>query len=101
MAKLHVRHMVGGRSIRLANEHLYRFEFPERPGALLGFLDAVGEDWNITLFHYRNHGSDYGRILAGIDVPDGEHARLERHLKALGYPFHEESDNPAYAMFLL
>ncbi len=100
MAKLHVRHMVGGRSPGIANERLYRFEFPERPGALIDFLDAVGSDWNITLFHYRNHGSDYGRILAGIDVPRGERERLDRHLKALGYAYEEESDNPAYAMFL-
>ena len=100
MAKLHVRHMVGGRSPGIANERLFRFEFPERPGALLDFLDAIGADWNITLFHYRNHGSDYGRILAGIDVPAGERDDLEQHLKALGYPHYEESDNPAYTMFL-
>ena len=100
MAKLHIRHMVGGRSPGIANEQLFRFEFPERPGALLDFLDAIGADWNITLFHYRNHGSDYGRILAGIDVPESERADLEQHLEALGYPHHEESDNPAYAMFL-
>ncbi len=100
MAKLHVRHMVGGRSPGIANERLFRFEFPERPGALLDFLDAIGADWNITLFHYRNHGSDYGRILAGIDVPESERDDLEQHLEALGYPHHEESDNPAYAMFL-
>jgi threonine dehydratase len=100
MAKLHVRHMVGGRSPGIANERLFRFEFPERPGALLDFLDAIGADWNITLFHYRNHGSDYGRILAGIDVPADERNDLEQHLEALGYPHYEESDNPAYAMFL-
>jgi threonine dehydratase len=100
MAKLHVRHMVGGRSNELGNERLYRFEFPERPGALLDFLDAVGNDWNITLFHYRNHGSDYGRVLAGIDVPDHERGNLEAHLDALGYAHYEESDNPAYALFL-
>ena len=100
MAKLHVRHMVGGRSSGIANERLYRFEFPERPGALLEFLHAIGTDWNISLFHYRNHGSDYGRILAGIDVPTEEAAELEAHLEDLGYPHWEESDNPAYAMFL-
>lgn len=100
MAKLHVRHMVGGRSPNVANERLFRFEFPERPGALLDFLNAVGTDWNITLFHYRNHGSDYGRILAGIDVPQSETEELEAHLADLGYPYREESDNPAYAMFL-
>ena len=100
MAKLHVRHMVGGRSSGVANERLYRFEFPERPGALLDFLNAIGTNWNISLFHYRNHGSDYGRILAGIDVPTHETAELEAHLADLGYAHWEESDNPAYAMFL-
>ncbi len=100
MAKLHVRHMVGGRSPAVANERLFRFEFPERPGALLDFLNAVGADWNISLFHYRNHGSDYGRILAGIDVPDDETDELEAHLAKLGYPHWEESDNPAFALFL-
>ncbi|MEO1203774.1 MAG: threonine ammonia-lyase, biosynthetic, partial [Pseudomonadota bacterium] len=80
MAKLHVRHLVGGRAANIANERLFRFEFPERPGALLEFLSAVGNQWNITLFHYRNHGSDYGRVLAGIDVPDNERDRLETHL---------------------
>jgi threonine dehydratase len=100
MAKLHVRHMVGGRSPNLANERLYRFEFPERPGALLDFLNAIGTDWNISLFHYRNHGSDYGRILAGIDVPEGDTAELEAHLADLGYAHWEESDNPAYRIFL-
>ena len=100
MAKLHVRHMVGGRSPNVANERLYRFEFPERPGALLDFLNAIGTDWNISLFHYRNHGSDYGRILAGIDVPECDTAELESHLAALGYAHWEESDNPAYRIFL-
>ena len=100
MAKLHVRHMVGGRSPAIANEHLFRFEFPERPGALLDFLDAIGTDWNISLFHYRNHGSDYGRVLAGIDVPEEETAELHRHLADLGYAWWEESENPAYRIFL-
>ncbi len=100
MAKLHVRHMVGGRSTGLRNERLFRFEFPERPGALLDFLNAIGTDWNISLFHYRNHGSDYGRILAGIDVPQEETDELEAHLAELGYAHWEESDNPAYTMFL-
>ncbi len=100
MAKLHVRHMVGGRSAGVANERLFRFEFPERPGALLDFLDAIGRDWNISLFHYRNHGSDHGRVLAGIDVPEDETEELERHLAQLGYPHFEESGNPAYSMFL-
>ena len=100
MAKLHVRYMVGGRSPGIANERLFRFEFPERPGALLDFLNAIGTNWNITLFHYRNHGSDYGRILAGIDVPRGDADELEAHLADLGYAHWEESDNPAYSMFL-
>ena len=100
LAKLHLRHMVGGRSSAVANERLFRFEFPERPGALLDFLNAIGTDWNISLFHYRNHGSDYGRILAGIDVKNADAAELESHLAALGYPYWEESDNPAYSMFL-
>jgi threonine dehydratase len=100
LAKLHVRHMVGGSASELRNERLFRFEFPERPGALLDFLQAIGTDWNISLFHYRNHGSDYGRILAGIQVPDEESDELEAHLSELGYPHWEESDNPAYSMFL-
>jgi threonine dehydratase len=100
MAKLHVRHMVGGRSPKIENERLFRFEFPERPGALLDFLKAVGTDWNISLFHYRNHGSDYGRVLAGIDVPESEADELEAHLDALGYAHWEETDNPAYQIFL-
>jgi threonine dehydratase len=100
MAKLHVRHMVGGRSPGIASERLFRFEFPERPGALLDFLHAIGTEWNITLFHYRNHGSDYGRILAGIDVPADETEKLESYLLDLGYAHWEESDNPAYSMFL-
>lgn len=100
MAKLHVRHMVGGRSTGVANERLFRFEFPERPGALLDFLNAIGTKWNISLFHYRNHGSDHGRVLAGIDVPQDETDELEVHLAKLGYAHWEESDNPAYTMFL-
>ncbi len=100
MAKLHVRHMVGGRSPAVSNERLFRFEFPERPGALLDFLNAIGTEWNISLFHYRNHGADYGRVLAGIDVPPEETEELEAHLAELGYPHWEESDNPAYRVFL-
>ena len=100
MAKLHVRHMVGGSAAKIENERIFRFEFPERPGALLDFLKAIGTDWNISLFHYRNHGSDFGRILAGIQVPDEESDELEAHLADLGYSYSEESDNPAYAMFL-
>ena len=100
MAKLHVRHMVGGSAAKVENERIFRFEFPERPGALLDFLKAIGTDWNISLFHYRNHGSDYGRILAGIQVPAKESDELEAHLAELGYTYSEECDNPAYTMFL-
>ena len=100
MAKLHIRHMVGGRAGGLPDERLLRFEFPERPGALADFLDAVGPDWNISLFHYRNHGSDYGRILTGIQVPAADSEEFERHLTKLGYPHWDESGNPAYALFL-
>ena len=103
MAKLHVRYMIGGHAGdagELADECLFRFEFPERPGALLRFLDAVGSRWNISLFHYRNHGSDYGRVLAGIQVPAAEKAELMLHLNELHYTFVEETSNPAYRIFL-
>jgi threonine dehydratase len=100
MAKLHVRYMIGGQARALADECLFRFEFPERPGALLRFLEAVGSRWNISLFHYRNHGSDYGRVLAGIQVPQAEREELRLHLNELRYPYVEETDNPAYRIFL-
>jgi threonine dehydratase len=100
MAKLHVRYMVGGRVPGLKDELLYRFEFPERPGALLKFLNGMAHRWNISLFHYRNHGADYGRVLAGIQVPQADRARFNRFLEELGYPFWEETDNPAYRHFL-
>ncbi|HTT43849.1 MAG TPA: threonine ammonia-lyase, biosynthetic [Steroidobacteraceae bacterium] len=100
MAKLHVRYMVGGHARGIAHEVLYRFEFPERPGALHRFLQAIGTRWNITLFHYRNHGSDHGRVLAGIQVPPAERADFLLHLNELHYPYVEESANPAYRMFL-
>ena len=100
LAKLHVRHLVGGRAPGEGNERVYRFEFPERPGALGEFLDAVGERWNISLFHYRNHGSDYGRVLAGIQVDDADRVELDAHLDTLGYPCWDETDNPAYRLFL-
>ena len=99
-AVLHVRHMVGGRTTGLGHERLFRFEFPERPGALMRFLDVLGSDFNITMFHYRNHGSAYGRVLAGIEVPDKHFPRLVKDLARLGYRFWEETDNPAYEMFL-
>jgi threonine dehydratase len=100
MAKLHVRHMVGGLASGLADERLCRFEFPERPGALLDFLEAIGSRWNISLFHYRNHGSDFGRVLAGVQVSDADLAQFRAHLAELGYPWWDESPNPAYRMFL-
>ncbi|HKE43333.1 MAG TPA: threonine ammonia-lyase, biosynthetic [Steroidobacteraceae bacterium] len=100
MAKLHVRFMVGGHARGIANEVLYRFEFPERPGALLKFLRAIGSNWNISLFHYRNHGSDYGRVLAGIQVPPAERAQFLDHINELHYPYTDETANPAYRMFL-
>ena len=100
LAKLHVRHMVGGRAMEAANERLYRFEFPERPGALLEFLERLGGRWNISLFHYRNHGSDFGRVLAGFEVPDHDTSAFEQFLDALGYAYQREENNPAYAMFL-
>ena len=100
MAKLHVRYMVGGHARGLEHELLYRFEFPERPGALMKFLRAIGSRWNISLFHYRNHGSDYGRVLAGIQVPPAERADFLEHLRDLQYACVEETANPAYRMFL-
>jgi threonine dehydratase len=100
MAKLHVRYMVGGHAPGLTNERLLRFIFPERPGALLKFLQAIGTNWNISLFHYRNHGSDYGRILAGVQVPPSEHEDFLLHLNELKYPYSDETNNPAYRMFL-
>jgi len=100
MAKLHIRYMVGGRGNGVANERLFRFEFPERPGALLRFLNYMGERWNISLFHYRNHGAAYGRVLVGIQVPAEDEQRLQEFLQDLGYPWWEETSNPAYSMFL-
>jgi threonine dehydratase len=101
MAKLHVRYMVGGHGNGgVANERLYRFEFPERKGALLKFLESVGSRWNITLFHYRNHGSDYGRVLAGIDVPPSDIADFVDHLNILHFSYSDETNNPAYRIFL-
>jgi len=100
LAKLHVRYMIGGPASGLSDERLYRFEFPERRGALLKFLEAVGERWNISLFHYRNHGSDYGRVLAGVQVPQADNEIFDEHLAQLGYRHYDESANPAYRMFL-
>jgi len=100
MAKLHVRYMVGGHANHIANEVLYRFEFPERPGALLDFLAHIGKRWNISMFHYRNHGAAYGRVLVGLQVPKSERRELTGFLDEVGYQWWDESQNPAYQMFL-
>jgi threonine dehydratase len=100
LAKLHLRHMIGGRSPLAQDELLYRFEFPERPGALTDFLGRLHPDWNISLFHYRNHGADHGRILVGIQVPVAEQPSLRRFLATLGYPHADESAHPAYRLLL-
>jgi threonine dehydratase len=99
MAKLHVRHLVGGHA-PVDNELLYRFEFPERPGALMNFLNQMSADWNISLFHYRNHGADYGRVLVGMQVPPADMTAFKRFLAELGYRYWDESANPAYRLFL-
>ena len=98
-AKLHLRHMIGGHA-RLPDERLYRFVFPERPGALPAFLAAMGKRWSITLFHYRNHGAAYARVLVGMTLPKGEEAQMDEFIKGLGYKAEEESDNEAYSLFL-
>ena len=101
LAKLHVRHLVGGHAPgRMEDEMLYRFEFPERPGALMKFLNAMSRGWNISLFHYRNHGADYGRVLVAMQVPVQDKKKFEAFLEALGYPCRDESRNPAYRLFL-
>ncbi|MDM0114489.1 threonine ammonia-lyase, biosynthetic [Variovorax sp. J22R133] len=100
LAKEHLRHMVGGRTGLAHEERLLRFVFPERPGALLKFLSLLRPNWNISLFHYRNQGADYGRILVGLQVPPADHDAFTSFLEALGYPFVEETDNPAYRLFL-
>jgi threonine dehydratase len=100
MAKWHVRHMVGGRA-PAKDELLYRFEFPERPGALLKFLNSMRSDWNISLFHYRNHGADYGRVLVGMQVPRDEMRQFRVFLREVGYPYADETRNPAYRLFLV
>jgi len=101
MAKLHVRHMVGGHApSAVNNEIIFRFEFPERPGALMQFLNVLGERWNISMFHYRNHGAAFGRVLVGMQVPAGERQELEKYLKELNYEYKEETGNEAYQLFL-
>lgn len=100
LAKTHLRHMVGGRSALAADEQIYRFVFPERPGALMRFLSTMSPNWNISLFHYRNQGADYGRILVGLQVPTTERSTFRDFLKTLGYPYENETNNAAYRLFL-
>ena len=100
LAKVHLRFMVGGHAQSIREERLYRFSFPEKPGALLHFLSSMGGIWNISLFHYRNHGSDFGRVLTGIQVPAAEHDKFTHFLENLGYEYWDETDNPAYRSFL-
>jgi threonine dehydratase len=100
LAKQHLRHLVGGHSPLAKDELVYRFEFPERPGALMKFLTKMAPNWNISLFHYRNQGADYGRILVGIQVPGGEKKQFREFLATLGYRHWDESANPAYKLFL-
>ncbi|SEG78199.1 L-threonine ammonia-lyase [Marinobacterium lutimaris] len=100
-AKLHVRYMVGGHApASVDNEVVYRFEFPERPGALMKFLNKLGGRWNISMFHYRNHGAAYGRVLVGMQVPAAEHAQVGQFLEEIGYTYFDETDNAAYKLFL-
>ena len=100
MAKLHIRYMVGGHAAKVENEQLYRFEFPERTGALSTFLNRMASGWNISLFHYRNHGSAYGRVLVGVQVPKGDAGKFQAFLNDIGYTHWKENDNPAYQAFL-
>ncbi len=100
MAKLHLRHLVGGHAPEVKDEILFRFEFPERPGALMNFLNSMSHNWNISLFHYRNHGADYGRVLVGMEVPHHDKKALREFLDTLGYRYWDESANPAYRLFL-
>ena len=100
LAKEHVRHMVGGRSAGIVNEVVYTFEFPEKPGALMNFLKVIAGRWNISLFHYRNHGADHGKVLAGFQVPKAERGEFAAALAEIGYPFADVTDDPAYKYFL-
>ena len=100
LARLHVRHLVGGHAPGIANEIVYRFEFPERPGALVKFLDSMRHGWNISLFHYRNHGADYGRVVVGMQVPPRDKQKFQAFLGKVGYPYCDETRNPAYRLFL-
>jgi len=100
LAKLHIRHMVGGHAVKVSDEMVLRFEFPERPGALFNFLNKLGGRWNISMFHYRNHGSADGRVVAGLQVPEAERPEVIAALEEIAYPFWDETDNPAYQLFL-
>jgi threonine dehydratase len=100
VAKLHIRYMVGGHSPESVGERLIRLEFPERPGALLGFLNQLKPDWNISLFHYRNHGAAYGRVLLGLQIPNNNMGGLKQSLQKLGYQYWDETENSAYRLFL-
>ena len=100
MAKLHIRYMVGGICKEINDERIYRFMFPEKPGELLKFLDNIGSRWNISLFHYRNHGADFGRVLIGLQAKESELTSLEKHFRTLKYKFYDESQNSAYKQFL-
>lgn len=100
LAKLHLRHLAGGRPQQHFEEEVYRFEFPERPGALMNFLTHLPQDWNISLFHYRNHGAAFGRVLVGMQVPNGDRVNVESYFDAIGYRYWKESENPAYKLFM-
>ncbi|MAJ87820.1 MAG: hypothetical protein CMK28_07290 [Porticoccaceae bacterium] len=100
MAKLHIRHMVGGRSQEIEEEQVFRFDFPERPGALLNFLNVLGDRWNITMFHYRNHGSAFGRVLVAFQAKAREDASIMEFLDSLGYRYVNETQNRSYQLFL-
>lgn len=100
LAKLHIRHMVGGHADKVSNEMVLRFEFPERPGALFNFLNKLGGRWNISMFHYRNHGAADGRVVAGLQVAQSERSQVYAALEEIGYPYWDETDNPAYQLFL-
>ena len=100
MAKLHIRRMVGGHADAVSSERVFRFEFPERPGALFNFLNKLGGRWNISMFHYRNHGAADGRVLAALQIPEHEQSLLTDALDKIGYRYWDETENPAYQLFL-
>ena len=100
MAKLHVRYMIGGKPCQPLNEQVYSFEFPESQGALLKFLQTLGTNWNISMFHYRSHGTDYGRVLAAFEIDKASHTTFAKHLTELDYGFNNETENPSLKLFL-